>query len=42
MIDFTSRRIIPLPVHGGRDIGVGLIRSIIREVGITPEQWNEL
>ena len=42
MIHVATRRIIPVPMHQGRDVGVGLIRAILREVGITPEEWNEI
>jgi predicted RNA binding protein YcfA (HicA-like mRNA interferase family) len=35
-------KIFPVPVHGGKDVSVGLICAIIREVGITPEEWLEL
>ena len=42
MINLETRQIVPLPAHGGRDLGIGLIRAIIREVGITPDEWNSL
>jgi predicted RNA binding protein YcfA (HicA-like mRNA interferase family) len=42
MIHPQTRKIIPVPMHRGRDVGVGLIRAIIREVGITPDEWNKL
>lgn len=29
-------------MHKGKDVSVGLIRTIIREAGITPEEWLEL
>lgn len=35
-------QIIPIPMHKGKDVSVGLIRAIIREVGLTPEEWNQL
>lgn len=35
-------QIIPVPVHQGKDVSVGLIRAIIREAGITPEEWLQL
>jgi predicted RNA binding protein YcfA (HicA-like mRNA interferase family) len=31
-----------MPMHKGKALSVGLIRAIIREVGITPEEWLEL
>ena len=42
MVHPRSGKIIPVPVHGGKDVSVGLIRAIIRELGITPEEWLEL
>lgn len=38
----ATRKSIPVPVHGSKDVGVGLIRTIIREAGITVEEWLEL
>ncbi|MXY22434.1 MAG: type II toxin-antitoxin system HicA family toxin [Dehalococcoidia bacterium] len=37
----TGQR-IPIPMHGSRDISVGLIRDIIRRAGISREEWNSL
>ena len=37
----ARRRKIPVP-RTNKDIGVGLIRTIIREAGITPEERNAL
>ncbi|MDD3262211.1 MAG: type II toxin-antitoxin system HicA family toxin [Candidatus Absconditabacteria bacterium] len=34
--------IIPIPKHGGSEIGVGLISKIIKEVGISRNEWIEL
>ena len=31
-----------VPNHGGEDIGRGLLRQILREVEITPDQFLEL
>ncbi len=42
MVHPESGRIIPIPMHGGRDVSVGLIRAIIREAGITTDEWNAL
>jgi predicted RNA binding protein YcfA (HicA-like mRNA interferase family) len=38
----TTGQIIPIPMHKGKDVKVGLIRDIIRLVNITPEEWNNL
>ncbi|MBI2919064.1 MAG: type II toxin-antitoxin system HicA family toxin [Chloroflexi bacterium] len=42
MADPRTRTIIPVPFHGGRDVSVGLIRAIVRDLGLTPEEWQEL
>ena len=42
MVHLQTRKIIPIPIHRGRDVGVGLIRAIIREVGISRNEWNDL
>ena len=42
MVHPITGKIIPVPMHGGKDVSVGLIRAIIPEVGITPEAWLEL
>ena len=33
---------IPVPVHSGRDLPIGTLRAIIRETGITVEEWLQL
>ena len=42
MFNPTTRQIVPIPMHKGKDVGVGLIRAILRQVGISPEEWNRL
>ena len=42
MVRVETGQIIPIPIHEGKDVSVGLIRAIIREAGITPEEWNKL
>lgn len=42
MIHSGKRQIVSVPMHRGRDVGVGLIRAILRQAGITPEEWNDL
>ena len=42
MVHPTTGRKIAIPMHGNKDIGVGLIRAIIRQAGITREVWNSL
>jgi predicted RNA binding protein YcfA (HicA-like mRNA interferase family) len=42
MVNFETGKIIPTPIHKGKDVSVGLIRSILSEIDITPEEWNRL
>ena len=30
-----------VPVHKGRDIGPGLLRKILRDIGLTPEELHD-
>lgn len=38
MVHPEKGQIIPIPTHGGKDISVGLIREIVRQVGITRDE----
>ena len=42
MVHPQTGKVIPVPIHGGKDVSVGVIRAIIRELGITPEEWLDL
>ena len=42
MIRPATRQIVPIPMHKGKDVGVGLIRAILRQTNVTPEEWNDL
>lgn len=33
---------VTVPVHGGQDVPVGTLRNILREAGLTPEQFAAL
>ncbi len=35
-------RTVTVPVHSGRDLKPGTLRSIIRQAGFTVEEFNEL
>ena len=37
-----SGKIIPIPMHKGKDVSVGLIHEIINELGISREEWLKL
>ena len=41
MVHFETGQVIPIPIHS-KEVSVGLIREIIREVNVTLEQWLEL
>jgi predicted RNA binding protein YcfA (HicA-like mRNA interferase family) len=42
MVRPDTGKIIPIPLHKGKDVSVGVIRSIIDEIGVTLEEWLEL
>jgi len=42
MVHPQMGKIIPVPVHKGKDVSVGLVREIIRELGISREDWIKL
>ncbi len=39
MVNKEKKLIIPIPYHQGKDIGVGLISTILKEANISREQW---
>ncbi|MBI4595095.1 MAG: type II toxin-antitoxin system HicA family toxin [Candidatus Tectomicrobia bacterium] len=42
MLNLKERKTIPIPMHKGKDITVGLIKKILREVEISLDEWNNL
>jgi predicted RNA binding protein YcfA (HicA-like mRNA interferase family) len=42
MVNLATGKIIPIPMHKGKDVSVGLIRAILREIDLMPEEWNRL
>ncbi|MEK6606302.1 MAG: type II toxin-antitoxin system HicA family toxin [Myxococcota bacterium] len=38
----SDRRTVPVPVHGSKRIGPGLLRKLLRQTGLTVEQFSEL
>jgi predicted RNA binding protein YcfA (HicA-like mRNA interferase family) len=36
------RRAVTVPVHGNRDLKAGTLRSIIRQAGLTVEEFRDL
>jgi predicted RNA binding protein YcfA (HicA-like mRNA interferase family) len=41
MASLKTGQIIPIPIHS-KEVSVGLVRAIIREIGISTEEWLEL
>ncbi len=37
-----TRRTVTVPVHAGRDLKPGTLRSIIRQAGLTVEEFTDL
>ncbi|MBI2170427.1 MAG: type II toxin-antitoxin system HicA family toxin [Chloroflexi bacterium] len=42
MVHPQKRKVVPLPAHRGKDVGIGLIRTILKEIEVSPDEWNEL
>jgi predicted RNA binding protein YcfA (HicA-like mRNA interferase family) len=42
MVHEQTGQIIPVPMHKGKDVSVGLISEIIRELGVSRDEWIEL
>lgn len=42
MVHPETGQIIPIPMHRGKNVSVGLIQAIIREAGVSAEEWQEL
>jgi predicted RNA binding protein YcfA (HicA-like mRNA interferase family) len=42
MVHPETGQVIPIPTHKGKDVGVGLIREIIRELAISRDEWIDL
>lgn len=41
-LEHPDGRKTSVPVHSGESVGKGLLRKILRDVVITPEQFNKL
>ena len=37
-----TRVTVPVPIHGGRDLPPGTLRDIIRDAGLTVEEFRRL
>jgi len=42
MVHHASHKVIPVPSHGNKDVGVGLLRKIVRDAGISVDEWQKL
>jgi predicted RNA binding protein YcfA (HicA-like mRNA interferase family) len=42
MVNYATKQVIPIPAHGNKDVGIGLLRKIIREANVTVEEWQKL
>jgi predicted RNA binding protein YcfA (HicA-like mRNA interferase family) len=38
----SDGRVVTVPVHAGQDIGRGLLRKILRDADLSPEEFLEL
>lgn len=34
--------LVSVPIHSGESVGVGLLRKILRDANLTPDQFNKL
>lgn len=41
-LEHPDGRKTSVPIHPGESVGVGLLRKILRDVNLTPEQFNKL
>ena len=42
MVNLQTKKIVPIPIHKGKDVSIGLIREIINEIGIDRNKWIKL
>lgn len=41
-LEHPDGRKTSVPVHSGENVGIGLLRKILRDVNLTPDQFNKL
>lgn len=41
-LEHPDGRKTSVPIHSGESVGIGLLRKILRDVNLTPEQFNKL
>lgn len=42
MVHHVSQKIIPVPAHGNKDVGMGLLRKIVRDAGVSVDEWQKI
>jgi len=41
-LEHTDGRKTSVPVHTGENVRIGLLRKILRDINLTPEQFNKI
>ena len=41
-LEHPDGRKTSVPIHSGENVGVGLLRKILRDINLTPNQFNSL
>lgn len=41
-LEHNDGRKTSVPVHSGESVGIGLLRKILRDASLTPDQFNSL
>lgn len=41
-LEHSDGRKTSIPIHSGENVGIGLLRKILRDVNLTPDQFNKL
>ena len=41
-LEHPDGRKTSVPIHSGENVGIGLLRKILRDVNLTPDQFNKL
>jgi len=40
-LEHSDGRKTSVPLHSGENVGIGLLRKILRDVNLTPEEFNK-
>lgn len=41
-LEHPDGRKTSIPIHAGESVGIGLLRKILRDINLTPEQFNNI